>query len=89
MDDTAAAIGELRHAGIYTNHLFIAEFVRGWAEFVLDCADREVGVNEVEYLKGYARALDDVAGHLERGEALPGGPVYLKRGTITAERSYA
>lgn len=80
MDD--ARQGSLEHmkefADLYSHHLYLADFVSGWAEAVQRDADAEKGVLEAEYLEGYARALRDITEHLQAGEALPGGPLYLR-----------
>ena len=80
MDD--ARQGATQHmqefADLYSHHLYLAGFVREWAEATSRDADAEKGVLEAEYLEGYARALHDIVGHLQAGEALPGGPLYTR-----------
>lgn len=80
MDD--ARHGSMEHrkefADLYSHHLYLAGFVREWADATQRDADAEKGVLESEYLEGYARALRDITDHLEAGEALPGGPLYTR-----------
>ena len=65
-------------ADLYSHHLYLAGFVREWAEATKRDAEAEKGILEAEYLEGYARALRDITEHLEAGEALPGGPLYTR-----------
>ncbi|WP_040157132.1 hypothetical protein [Mobilicoccus massiliensis] len=78
MDDDQQHTAEClpMQADLYSHHLYLSHFVREWARAVLRDAAQERGHAEAEYLKGYAKALTDMAGHLEDGEALPGGPLY-------------
>lgn len=79
-----------RHADIYANHLYIADFVRSWSADVAVEAQSETDVLEREYLKGYARALADMSEHLEDGDALPAGPLYARMAArISRERTGA
>lgn len=81
MDDTSApqqaATRQTRlYTDLYANHLYLADYGRGWAAGVRDEASREPNLLEAEYLKGYAQALADMAEHLEAGEGLPGSLLY-------------
>ncbi|WP_226343824.1 hypothetical protein [Agilicoccus flavus] len=64
-------------AALFENHLELAAYLRGWATALAREVgdDRRAPVDEADFLRGYGRALVDLAGHLSIGDALPGGPL--------------
>ena len=69
-----------RHAEIYANHLVLSACIRGWSDRMvsdLSAGERSAAppANEDDYLRGYIRALRDLAEHLFEGDGLPGGPL--------------
>lgn len=75
MDDNVRC--EVDRVDMYANHLCLADFGRQLAQRLRTEAVREP-LTEAEYLRGYAQAVHDIAGHLEAGEGLPGGPLYVR-----------
>ncbi|WP_168582573.1 hypothetical protein [Gephyromycinifex aptenodytis] len=65
-------------ADLYTNHLYLANYLRDWGVTVAAEAQGETNPLEREYLLGYTRALVEMSEHLASGDGLPGGPLYAQ-----------
>lgn len=62
-------------ATLFDNHLSLAAHLREWAAALqIEVGDeRRDPRDEADFLRGYVRALSDLAGHLSVGDGLPGG----------------
>lgn len=63
---------------LIANHLFLADYLSDWASDLRnDNVGREQPRDEIDFLLGYQRALEELAEHLRAGDGLPGGPLQL------------
>lgn len=59
---------------VYASHLSIADFAAGLAQRLLAETHTDGSGPDDEYLRGYARAMSDLAEALIAGDMRPGGP---------------
>lgn len=73
--DPAGVVQANAHPQLHASHLALADRLRGCSRGMrgqLVHPDAPTH-DEDDYLRGYMRALDDIAAHLRHGDCLPGG----------------